>query len=66
MEREPTTHKIIERVEALTPKRVFLDTVTQFRYLCTDDFQFHKEVLSFMRFLRERGITVLMRRRAAG
>lgn len=60
VEREPTTRKIIEQIEALTPERVFLDAVTQFRYLCSDEFQFHTEVLSFMRFLRDRGITLVM------
>lgn len=60
VEREPTTRKIIERVEALRPERVFLDAVTQFRYLCSDDFQFHQQVLSFIRFLRDKGVTLVM------
>lgn len=60
VEREPTTRKIIECVELLKPKRVFLDAITQFRYLCGDDFQFHKQVLSFIHFLRNKGVTLLM------
>ena len=60
VEREPTTRKIMERVEALKPDRVFLDAVTQFRYLCSDDFQFHRQVLSFIRFLRDKGVTLVM------
>ena len=59
VEREPTTQKIIDAVEALKPERVFLDAMTQFRYLSSDDFQFRKQVLSFMRFLLEQGATVL-------
>jgi len=59
VEREPTTQKIIEQVETLKPQRVVLDTLTQFRYLAADPFQFRKQVLSFMRFLLEQGATVL-------
>lgn len=59
VEREPTTQRIIESVESLKPKRVLIDYMTHFRYLCTDDFQFRKQVLSFMRFLLQTGATVL-------
>jgi len=59
VEREPMTQQIVEQVEALQPQRVFLDAMTQFRYLASDTFQFRKQVLSFLRFLLERGVTVL-------
>ena len=59
VEREPITQKIIERVQQLQPKRVFLDALTQFRYLSPDAFQFRKQVLAFLRFLREQGATTL-------
>jgi circadian clock protein KaiC len=59
VEREPTTQKIIEQVATLKPQRLFLDAMTQFRYLSTDTFQFRKQVLSFLRFLSEQGATVL-------
>lgn len=59
VEREPTTQQIIEQVESLKPQRVFLDAMTQFRYLSADAFQFRKQVLSFLRFLLEAGATVL-------
>ncbi|HEY9626226.1 MAG TPA: ATPase domain-containing protein [Coleofasciculaceae cyanobacterium] len=59
VEREPTTQRIVEQVEALKPQRIFIDSMTQFRYLATDTFQFRKQVLSFLRFLVEKGITVL-------
>lgn len=60
VEREPTTQKIIEQVETLKPQRIFLDAMTQFRYLSTDAFQFRKQVLSFLRFLVEQDATVLL------
>ncbi|MBD3562828.1 DUF2075 domain-containing protein, partial [Planktothrix sp. FACHB-1355] len=47
VEREPTTQKIIDEVTTLKPQRVFLDAMTQFRYLSADAFQFRKQVLSF-------------------
>lgn len=59
VEREPTTQKIIDAVNNIQPQRVVLDAITQFRYLATDAFQFRKQVLSFMRFLLEQGITVI-------
>lgn len=59
VEREPTTQRIVEQVKALKPQRIFIDSMTQFRYLATDTFQFRKQVLSFLRFLVEQGITVL-------
>lgn len=59
VEHEPTTQKIVEQVEALAPQRVYLEAMTQFRYLSPDAYQFHKQVLSFLRFLVDRGATVL-------
>ncbi len=59
VEREPTTQQIVAQVEGLKPQRVFLDAMTQFRYLATDAFQFRKQALSFLRFLIEQGATVL-------
>ncbi|MBW4546007.1 MAG: AAA family ATPase [Symplocastrum torsivum CPER-KK1] len=59
VEREPTTHRIVEQVETLKPQRIFIDSMTQFRYLATDTFQFRKQVLSFLRFLTEQDTTVL-------
>jgi len=59
VEREPTMTKLVEEIEQANPERVFLDAMTQFRYLAPDAFQFRRQVLSFLRFLTERGATVL-------
>ncbi|MHB9133795.1 MAG: ATPase domain-containing protein [Armatimonadota bacterium] len=59
VERQPITQKIIDKVTALKPKRVFLDAMTQFRYLVTDEFQLRKQVLSLLRYLTEQGATLL-------
>lgn len=59
VEREPITKKIMDTVEAINPTRVFIDPMTQFRYLSSDVYQYRKQVLSFLRFLTDKGITVL-------
>lgn len=59
VEAAPTSQKIIEQIEALQPQRVFIDSITQLRYLSTDEFQFHKQILAFSRFLTEQRATVV-------
>ncbi len=59
MERDPITKTIVAQIQALKPITVFVDTMTQFRYLSPDLFQFRKQVVSFMRFLQENECTVL-------
>ena len=59
VERQPLSQKIAEKVEGLQPKRIFLDSMSQFRYLASDVFQFRKQVLSFLRYLSEKEITLL-------
>ncbi|HEY0754426.1 MAG TPA: ATPase domain-containing protein [Ktedonobacteraceae bacterium] len=58
VEREPITQQILDQISTIHPQRVFLDAMTQFRFLATDDFQFRKQVLSFLRFLVEHQSTV--------
>lgn len=59
VEREPVTRTIVEQITTLKPQRIFIDSITQFRYFAADNFQFRKQVLSFLRFLRENGTTIL-------
>ena len=59
VEREPVTRKIIETVTRVKPQRVFVDPMSQLRYLSQDAFQFRRQVLSFLHFLQEAGATVL-------
>lgn len=59
VELEPTTRRIVDEIEALKPQRVFLDAMTQFRYLSAEPFHFFKQVLSFLRFLVAQGATVV-------
>jgi circadian clock protein KaiC len=53
------TSRISEQVQDVAPDRIFVDPITQLRYLSPDEYQFRKEVLSFMQFLKEQGATVL-------
>ncbi|WP_284006820.1 gas vesicle protein GvpD [Haloarcula pelagica] len=59
VDREPIQRRIRDSVDEMEPDRVFVDPVTQFRYLSSDEFQFRKEVISFMRYLKEADATVL-------
>jgi len=59
VERDPMIEAITDRVTDLKPDRVFVDPITQLRYLAADHYQFRKQTLSFMRLLSEQGATVL-------
>ncbi|WP_255169703.1 ATPase domain-containing protein [Natrononativus amylolyticus] len=59
VEKESVTEEITERVESLSPDRVFIDPVTRLRHITSDEFQFRQQVISFMRFLKENGATVV-------
>ncbi len=59
VERSPLTRLLVERVRELTPKRVFVDSMTHFRYLAPNEYEYRVQVLSFLRFLAEMGATVM-------
>jgi circadian clock protein KaiC len=59
VERAPTTERIVEAVSTLKPARVFVDSMTQLRYLAPDAFQFRRQALSFLRYLVDGGTTLL-------
>lgn len=60
VERESVTNPILTSIQTLKPKRVFIDSITQFRYLSSDSYQFHQQVLSFVRYLTNQGATTLL------
>lgn len=51
--------RIVEYARAHTPERVFIDSLSQLRYLTPDAFQFRKQVLSLLRQLTANEATVL-------
>lgn len=50
VERAPITHKVVECVRELKPKRVFVASMTHFRYFAPNEFEYRKQVLSFLRY----------------
>ncbi|WP_435319340.1 ATPase domain-containing protein [Haloarchaeobius sp. TZWSO28] len=59
VERGEFTAVISDAVSEFDPDRVFVDPLTQFRYLSPDEFQFREEVLSFLQYLKENDCTTL-------
>lgn len=59
VEAESVVSEISDAVEGRNLDSVFVDPLTQLRYLSTDDYQFRKQVLSFLRLLKREGVTVL-------
>ena len=59
VEKAPITAKIVEKIEQISPQRVFLDAITQYRYLTSDKYELRKQVQSFLRFVVDREITFL-------
>lgn len=56
---ERYTKAIYEAIREINPSRVVIDPITQFRYIEPSEHQYRKRLLSFIRFLKEQGITVL-------
>lgn len=59
VEKSPTTQKLLDAIALKQPERVFLDAITQFRYLISDSFQFRRQVQSFIRLCMESNITLM-------
>ncbi|MGB3202798.1 MAG: ATPase domain-containing protein [Nodosilinea sp.] len=59
VEQTPLAERIVAQINALKPQRVFIDSMTQLRYLSTDAYQFRQQAVGFLRFLVGTGATVL-------
>jgi circadian clock protein KaiC len=59
VERKPISEKLVSAIEEVKPQRVFIDSLTQFRYLTTNSFQFRKQALSLFNYLKSLNITTL-------
>jgi circadian clock protein KaiC len=51
---------IYDAVEKHKPERLVIDSLTQLRYVATDEFQFRKNVLHLVTFLRRAGCTAFL------
>lgn len=58
VEQEPLAEAVTEAVERVEPDRVVIDPVTQLRQLIGDSYQFRKQVVGLMRYLKAQGATV--------
>ena len=59
VEQDPLTGKIVDTITEDDPDRVVVDPLTQLRYLTSGDYQFRKQIVGFMKFLKQRGATVV-------
>ncbi len=59
VEADAFNEAIVERIEELDPSRIFIDPITQLRYLSGDEYQFRKQVLALQQFLGEQDATIL-------
>lgn len=60
VEKAPMWRAICAQVAERAPRRVVLDSLTQLRYLSTDEHQFRKHILSLVNFLNSHGCTSLL------
>ena len=60
VERGPLTQRIIGELETVQPRRIFVDALTQLRYVATDEYDFRRLALSLLRFLKGREATLLV------
>ena len=59
VEREPITERIVAAIEQIRPRRIYVDAITQLRYLTADELEFRRHLFSFLRYLTEQDVTVL-------
>ncbi len=57
VERTPVWQSIYDAVEKYKPARLVIDSITQLRYLSTDEYQFRKQMLALVAFLDACGCT---------
>jgi len=60
VEQKPIIEKIIKKIKAINPDRLFFDGVIQLKYLSADSFQFRKQILSLIQFTLNQETTILL------
>lgn len=55
-----TTQKLLERIEAVNPKRVVFDSLSELRLLAREPLRFRRQVLALKQYFIGRGVTVLL------
>ncbi|RQG99993.1 ATPase domain-containing protein [Natrarchaeobius oligotrophus] len=59
VESERFIEQIRNAIEEINPDRVLLDPISQLQYIEPSEYQFRKRLISFMRFLKGQGTTVI-------
>lgn len=59
IEEENLISDIRNTIDELDPDRALIDPITQFQYLEATEYHFRKRIISFARFLKDRGTTTL-------
>lgn len=59
VEDEHLIEEIRSAIEEINPDRVLIDPISHLQYIEPTEYQFRKRIIAFMRFLKDRGITVL-------
>ena len=60
VEQVPLWGSIYQTITEKRPQRVVIDSLTQMRYLSTDEFQFRKRLLGLVNFLNQNGATTFL------
>lgn len=60
VEQEPLIEDLTTIIEDTKPDRIFIDGITQLKYLASDNFNFRKQILSLMHFLMDYETTVML------
>jgi circadian clock protein KaiC len=60
VEFQDTTQHILDKIEAIQPKRVVFDSLSELRLLAHDSLRFRRQVLALKHFFVNRGCTVLL------
>ena len=60
VEQTPIWQSIYQTIEERRPQRVVIDSLTQLRYLSSDEYQFRKQLLALVGFLHRQECTALL------
>lgn len=65
VEQDALIDRLTDRVDVVEPTRLFIDPITQLRFLTPDQYQFRQQVLSLSKFFGDRGTTVMFSSQSA-
>jgi len=60
VELSETVQRMIERIEAINPERLVIDSISELRLLASDPLRFRRQILQLKRFLQDRQCTTLI------